>query len=163
MKSTFGIGKLIEDSLGICKVPTTVRLQIICNPYKSTWVEMMNDNVFKPNIFVELMKREDTESKMSCSIDYEIERKTVLMFAWCIIRTLEAFLGAFFRHHEVLERNGRLGRERRDNWNEISRKLALCGQPSLLEIGGGQFNCLALRRDWGPIEMGFGWRADVWV
>jgi hypothetical protein len=42
---------------------------------------MMNDNVFKPNIFVELMKREDTESKMSCSIDYEIERKTVLMFA----------------------------------------------------------------------------------
>lgn len=67
---------------------------------------MTNDNVFQRNIFVELMKREGRESKMSCSIDYEIEKKTVLMFAWCIIRTLEAFLGAFFQHHEVLERNG---------------------------------------------------------
>jgi len=117
----------------------------------------MNDNVFQRNIFVELMKREDRESKMSCSIDYEIEKKTVLMFAWCIIRTLEAFLAAFFQHHEVLERKRRWVRVGGgDNWNEIFRKLAWCGHPSLLESGAGQFNCLALRRDWDAFRLKIG-------
>lgn len=107
------------------------------------------------------MKREEKDRRMFCSIDYEIEKKTVLMFAWCVIRMLETFLGAFFQHHEVLERVGWV--ERRDNWNEIFRKLAWCGHPCVLESVAGQFNCLALRRDWGAIEMGFGWGTGAGV
>jgi len=30
---------------------------------------------------VEIMKREEKDRRMPCSIDYEIEKKTVLMFA----------------------------------------------------------------------------------
>jgi len=63
------------------------------------------------------MKREEKDRRMSCSIDYEIEKKTVLMFAWCVIRMLETFLGAFFQHHEVLERTKMGGEERQLEWD----------------------------------------------
>jgi hypothetical protein len=105
-----------------------------------------------------------TDSKLSYSIDYEIEKKTALMFAWCVILTLEAFRSTSesSRKNEIVG-GGVGGGGRKDNWNEIFRKLAWRGDSSLLESGAGQFNCLALRREWIQIEMGFGWGTGVGV